>query len=132
MNRPVQPVPVYRRSSCKDHHATLTVLAQGPLRGLELFTNAKSFIANPFIGINRRSLHTLRVRILHWDQPFNCSAINNFGAREALGDIIGLVNNDIELMNGEWLTEMVSQVCRPNIGCVGAKRRMQALSATPY
>jgi len=62
-----------------------------------------------------------RVRVLHWDEPFNYSAINNFGAREARGDIIGLVNNDIEPMNGEWLTEMVSQVCRPDIGCVGAK-----------
>lgn len=62
-----------------------------------------------------------RVRVLHWDQPFNYSAINNFGAREARGDIIGLVNNDIEPMNGEWLTEMVSQVCRSDIGCVGAK-----------
>ncbi|QQK64575.1 glycosyltransferase [Cobetia sp. cqz5-12] len=62
-----------------------------------------------------------RVRVLRWDAPFNYSAINNFGAREARGDIIGLVNNDIEPMNGEWLTEMVSQVCRPDIGCVGAK-----------
>ncbi|MDI4661956.1 glycosyltransferase [Cobetia marina] len=62
-----------------------------------------------------------RVRVLHWDAPFNYSAINNFGAREARGDIIGLVNNDIEPINGEWLTEMVSQVCRPDIGCVGAK-----------
>jgi len=62
-----------------------------------------------------------RVRVLHWDEPFNYSAINNFGAREARGDIIGLINNDIEPMNGEWLTEMVSQVCRPDIGCVGAK-----------
>ncbi|WP_176426522.1 glycosyltransferase [Cobetia sp. QF-1] len=62
-----------------------------------------------------------RVRVLHWDEAFNYSAINNFGAREARGDIIGLVNNDIEPMNGEWLTEMVSQVCRSDIGCVGAK-----------
>ncbi len=62
-----------------------------------------------------------RVRVLHWDYPFNYSAINNFGAANAHGSIIGLVNNDIEPINEYWLTEMVSQVCRSEIGCVGAK-----------
>ncbi|MCE3026003.1 glycosyltransferase family 2 protein [Salinicola sp. DM10] len=62
-----------------------------------------------------------RVRVLRWNEPFNYSAINNFGARHARGSIIGLVNNDIEPINPEWLTEMVAHACRPEIGCVGAK-----------
>ncbi|WP_110687116.1 glycosyltransferase family 2 protein [Salinicola aestuarinus] len=62
-----------------------------------------------------------RVRVLGWPAPFNYSAINNFGAREATGDILALINNDIEPLNPDWLTEMVSQACRPGIGCVGAK-----------
>lgn len=62
-----------------------------------------------------------RVRVLSWNQPFNYSAINNFGARQARGRILGLVNNDIEPINDDWLSEMVRQVCREEIGCVGAK-----------
>jgi GT2 family glycosyltransferase len=62
-----------------------------------------------------------RVRVLRWEQPFNYSAINNFGSQHAKGKIIGLVNNDIEPINASWLTEMVSQASRPEIGCVGAK-----------
>ena len=62
-----------------------------------------------------------RVRVLRWDAPFNYSAINNFGVANARGSVIGLVNNDIEPINPEWLEEMVRQVCRPDIGCVGAK-----------
>lgn len=62
-----------------------------------------------------------RVRVLHWNHPFNYSAINNFGVKHAKGDIIGLVNNDIEPINDDWLTEMVGQVLRSDIGCVGAK-----------
>nr|WP_298056629.1 glycosyltransferase [uncultured Halomonas sp.] len=62
-----------------------------------------------------------RVRVLRWNEPFNYSAINNYGALYARGDILGLVNNDIEPINGDWLCEMVRQVCRPEIGCVGAK-----------
>ncbi|ENZ7643141.1 glycosyltransferase [Escherichia coli] len=62
-----------------------------------------------------------RVRVLRYDHPFNYSAINNFGVRHAKGAIIGLVNNDIEVINPDWLTEMVSHCMRPEIGCVGAK-----------
>ncbi|WP_444912188.1 glycosyltransferase family 2 protein [Microbulbifer sp. PAAF003] len=62
-----------------------------------------------------------RVSVHRWDHPFNYSAINNFGVSLAKGEIIGLINNDIEPINDEWLTEMVGQVQRPEIGCVGAK-----------
>ncbi|WP_429075559.1 glycosyltransferase family 2 protein [Aeromonas veronii] len=62
-----------------------------------------------------------RVKVLRYDHPFNYSAINNFGARHAKGSIIGLVNNDVEVINPDWLTEMVSHCLRPEIGCVGAK-----------
>lgn len=62
-----------------------------------------------------------RVRVLRYDHPFNYSAINNFGVQHAKGSLIGLVNNDIEVISPEWLAEMVSQVCRPEVGCVGAK-----------
>jgi glycosyltransferase involved in cell wall biosynthesis len=62
-----------------------------------------------------------RVRVLRYDHPFNYSAINNFGVEHARGEIVGLVNNDIEVIGEEWLTEMVSHAQRPEIGCVGAK-----------
>ncbi len=62
-----------------------------------------------------------RVRVLRWDFPFNYSAINNFGVTEARGEVIGLINNDIEPINGDWLDEMVGHVLRPEVGCVGAK-----------
>lgn len=62
-----------------------------------------------------------RVRVLPYHQPFNYSAINNFGAQEARGEVLGLINNDVEVISSEWLTEMVSHAMRPEIGCVGAK-----------
>ena len=62
-----------------------------------------------------------RVRVLAYHQPFNYSAINNFGVQQARGELIGLVNNDIEVISPEWLSELVSHALRPEIGCVGAK-----------
>lgn len=62
-----------------------------------------------------------KVRVLPYDRPFNYSAINNHAAAQARGALIGLINNDIEVINGDWLSEMVSHAIRPDIGCVGAK-----------
>ncbi|MFN7183487.1 MAG: glycosyltransferase family 2 protein [Thermomonas haemolytica] len=61
-----------------------------------------------------------RVRVLRFDAPFNYSAINNFAARQATGSVLGLVNNDIAVIEPGWLREMVAQALRPGVGAVGA------------
>lgn len=61
-----------------------------------------------------------KVTVIRYPYPFNYSAINNFAAKQVRGEIIGLVNNDVEVINAEWLTEMVSHAQREDIGCVGA------------
>jgi GT2 family glycosyltransferase len=58
--------------------------------------------------------------VISYTKPFNYSAINNFAVAEAKGALIGLVNNDIEVMAPDWLGEMVSWAIQPDIGCVGA------------
>ncbi|STQ75204.1 glycosyltransferase family 2 protein [Grimontia hollisae] len=62
-----------------------------------------------------------KVRLLMFDAPFNYSAINNMAAKHAKGDVLLLLNNDVEAINPDWLREMVSHAIRPDIGCVGAK-----------
>src|SRR5690606_4665964 len=61
-----------------------------------------------------------RVRVLRYDAPFNYSAINNWAAAQCDGEVLGLVNNDIEVITPGWLREMVSHAVRPEIGAVGA------------
>lgn len=60
------------------------------------------------------------VQVLPYDAPFNYSAINNYAVGHARGTVIGLLNNDLEVISPDWLTEMVSQALRPEIGTVGA------------
>jgi GT2 family glycosyltransferase len=62
-----------------------------------------------------------RVRVLSYEKSFNFAAMNNLAVSQARGSIVGLINNDIEVIKGDWLTELVSQAIRPEIGCVGAK-----------
>ncbi|MFA5969796.1 MAG: glycosyltransferase family 2 protein [Sphingomonas sp.] len=62
-----------------------------------------------------------RVRILRYDAPYNYSAINNFAVAAAKGSYLCLLNNDTEILDGNWLTEMMRQAVRPHVGAVGAK-----------
>lgn len=68
-----------------------------------------------------RYLPTQGVKVLPHPHPFNYSAINNRAVEHASGEIIGLVNNDIEIIEAGWLKEMVSQLLRDKVGAVGAK-----------
>jgi O-antigen biosynthesis protein len=40
-----------------------------------------------------------RVRVMSYREPFNYSAINNHAVREARGEVIGLLNNDVEAID---------------------------------
>lgn len=62
----------------------------------------------------------VRIKVLTYDRPFNYSAINNFGVAHARGDIIGLVNNDVEVITPGWIEELASLAQQPLNGCVGA------------
>jgi len=52
---------------------------------------------------------------------FNFSRLINRGAELARGEILALVNNDIEAEEPGWLREMVSHAVRPETGAVGAR-----------
>ena len=62
-----------------------------------------------------------RICVLPYDHPFNYSAINNFAAAQSDADFLVLLNNDIEVMDGAWLDELLALAAQPCIGAVGAK-----------
>ena len=62
-----------------------------------------------------------RVRFVRYDVPFNFSAINNFAVREqARGEQVVLLNNDIEIINPDWLECLLEFSQRRDVGVVGA------------
>ena len=61
-----------------------------------------------------------RVRVLRYNEPFNYSALNNWAVRQCSGQLIGMVNNDIEVISPDWLVEMAALAARPDTGVVGA------------
>jgi GT2 family glycosyltransferase len=62
-----------------------------------------------------------RVRLFHYNAPFNYSAINNFAVLQSKGDYLLLLNNDTEVIEPEWIENMLEHAQRPEVGAVGAK-----------
>ncbi len=61
------------------------------------------------------------IQVLSWPHSFNFSAINNFAAERAKGDVLLFLNNDTEISSGDWLHAMLNHALRPEVGVVGAK-----------
>ncbi len=81
---------------------------------------ALAYFAEVQRTIQRPNGLPVTIRVVPYPHAFNYSAINNFAVQHARGTVVGLINNDIEVINPDWLEEMVSHALRPGIGAVGA------------
>src|SRR5690606_7672634 len=66
-------------------------------------------------GMSRRN----SFRVIRADVPFNWSALNNLAAREARGEVLVFLNNDTEVIDGEWLQRLAENALRPDVGVCG-------------
>lgn len=62
-----------------------------------------------------------KIKILHYDYPFNYSAINNYGVSNCNGDYVLLLNNDTEVISPDWIEELLMYAQNEDVGAVGAK-----------
>ncbi|EMI51454.1 hypothetical protein C405_00962 [Stenotrophomonas maltophilia AU12-09] len=58
-------------------------------------------------------------RVIRADVPFNWSALNNLAAREARGEVLVFLNNDTEIIDGQWLQRLAENALRPDVGVCG-------------
>ena len=61
------------------------------------------------------------IKIIHNPGNFNYSKANNLGAANSNGDLLLFMNNDMEIIESNWLTELAQWALLPEIGIVGAK-----------
>jgi O-antigen biosynthesis protein len=60
-------------------------------------------------------------RLLQFHGPFNFSALNNLAVEQTTAPWLLFLNNDVEVIESEWLTTMAEHVQRPEVGAVGAR-----------
>ncbi len=61
------------------------------------------------------------IKIVDYPAKFNFSQANNIGVSHAQGEIFLFLNNDVEILEPDWLEEMVRWAELPEIGAVGTK-----------
>jgi glycosyltransferase involved in cell wall biosynthesis len=113
------PIPLWSRSSflhataSSYSNATFIVFIRGTIyRPFELII-VDNQSDDPQILKYLAQLEKAREgRVLCYDVPFNYAAINNFAVQQCTRKIIGLPNNDLEIITPEWLEEMVSYAKR--------------------
>jgi GT2 family glycosyltransferase len=68
-----------------------------------------------------RTSHSRPVRHVADPRPFNYPRLNNVGVAQSTGEIVLLLNDDIEPIDPTWLRRMVDTVSKPHVGAVGAR-----------
>ncbi len=96
-----------------------SILERTSYRPFEILIVDNGSVEERTFALFRSLMADSRVQVLAYDKPFNYSAINNFAVAQARGEIVGLLNNDVEVITPEWLDEMVSHAVRPEVGAVG-------------
>ena len=61
-----------------------------------------------------------RLRVVRYSDPFNFSAKINRGAAYAGGELLLLLNDDVEVIDEEWLSILVGLAQQPGVGIVGS------------
>jgi GT2 family glycosyltransferase len=91
------------------------------------FNNADDDIEILIVDNGSRDRGTLaylassRHRVIRDDEPFNFSRLNNLAAQESTSEYILFLNDDTEVIEKEWLSAMLEQAQRLEVGAVGAK-----------
>lgn len=60
-------------------------------------------------------------QVLSMPGPFNYARLNNQAVQVASGEVLILVNNDVQAISRHWLRPLLAQALRPDVGAVGAR-----------
>jgi len=60
-----------------------------------------------------------RLKVIPFNEKFNYSKANNLGVKNANGEYVILLNNDIEVVTPDWIEQLLCYCELPEIGAVG-------------
>ncbi|MBC5648100.1 glycosyltransferase family 2 protein [Christensenella tenuis] len=110
----------------KDERKTLqrcidSILSQSTYDRYEIIVVENNSTRKEIFAYYKKLQEDPRIRVIEWNHPFNYSALNNFAAQEARGELLLFLNNDVSVISPDWLEQMAMHAMRPEIGQVGAK-----------
>lgn len=90
---------------------------QTPYKNIEIL-----LVINPTTGNRiKKTLSYDKLKIIPYDQPFNFSAKCNLGAKNATGEFLVFLNDDMEILETNWVESLVEFFQRKEVGAVSPK-----------
>ncbi len=62
-----------------------------------------------------------KIKVFAYNKPFNYSKVVNLAVKYAGGEVLVVLNDDMKIINDDWLRELASNALRSEAGVVGAK-----------
>ncbi|MCR5655738.1 MAG: glycosyltransferase [Lachnospiraceae bacterium] len=109
----------------KDNPEVLTTCIESFVRETDYKNYEIIVVDNGSTEANRMEIVLLQSRFgfiyVYEPMEFNFSRMCNIGVEKATGDYLLLLNDDMEIIQKDWLRVMLGQAMQKNIGAVGAK-----------
>lgn len=110
----------------KDEHNTLkkcidSILLKSTYENYEIIIVENNSVTDEIFAYYDELKNNSKIKVVYWKEGFNYSKINNFGVRQANGEFLLLLNNDVEVLTENWIEEMLSNCQREEVGITGAK-----------
>lgn len=107
-------------------HPNLVKQCMESIRSLTIYENYEILLVdNGSNEENREKIEKMseQYKFAYYYEPmeFNFSKLCNFGAKKATGNYYLFLNDDIEILQKDWLSIMVGQCSLKHVGAVGAK-----------
>lgn len=67
------------------------------------------------------AMNNPKLRVLYAPSAESLAGLFNLGAKEARGELLLLLHDDVAALQPDWLDRMIAQIERPGIGAVGAR-----------
>ncbi|MES2999424.1 MAG: glycosyltransferase [Pseudomonadota bacterium] len=98
-----------------------SILKKSSYRNFEIIILDNGSVATATLAYLRELNDLENVRVIRHDKPFNFSELNNLGAQNATGELLLFLNDDTEVIAGDWLERMGGYAQLTHVGAVGAK-----------
>ena len=120
--QPLISIVIPNKDHIDDLHTCLSsVLERSTYANYEILVVENNSVEQATFDYYQSIVENRRVKVLRWEGEFNYAAINNFAAKQAAGEYVLLLNNDIEVLTPDWMEQLLMYAQREDVGAVGAK-----------
>ncbi len=120
-NTPLVSIVIPNKDHVEDLKKAIGSVKKGDYQNLEFIIVENNSVNQETFAYYNKIQQDNNTKVVYFKGGYNYPAINNFGVKHAKGEYILLLNNDVEMIDRESISEMVAILSRDRVGAVGAQ-----------